>query len=93
MPILSGRMITADHPKPFIAPALNFVLGDDASPFSSEIIFVQASAAVGKSSIAKHLSASQNIPLLDLSKVPVSTGSLKSLILNIEEYDSPPVLS
>ncbi len=48
-------------------------------------MLIEASAAVGKSTIAGYLSSSLNIPLLDLAKIPVSTGSLKALLLDIPD--------
>jgi hypothetical protein len=56
---------------------------ETANPLHAEVIFIKALAAVGKSTIANHLSGLLGIPLLDLAKVPVSTGSLKALLLDI----------
>jgi hypothetical protein len=52
---------------------------------SSELVFVRAPAAVGKSITAQYLSAKRNAPLLDLAEVPVGTGSIQGLVA---EYHS-----
>lgn len=75
------RLIIAERPNPFVSPKLQ-MSGIDS--LATEIIFVEASAAVGKSTIAKFLSSSLGIPMLDLSKIPVSTGSLHTLLLGMK---------
>jgi hypothetical protein len=67
------RLVVSARPQPFVAPKLA-ISGPEA--FAAEIIFVEASAAVGKSTIARYLSSERNIPILDLARIPVSTGSL-----------------
>jgi len=59
------------------------------SPFAAEVIFVVASAAVGKSTMARQLSAGGAIPMLNLAEVPVSTGSLKSLVSDLKRSVDP----
>ncbi len=80
---LGQRLKIAVEPKPFVPPTLTTSEVSSATSLSAEAIFVAASAAVGKSTIASHLSATLQVPILDLSKVPVSTGSLKALLLDI----------
>ncbi|MFZ1935611.1 MAG: hypothetical protein WCB27_07250 [Thermoguttaceae bacterium] len=53
---------------------------DGHEPLSCDILLFSASAAVGKSTFAKALSATSGVPLLDLSKVLVSTDSLRGII-------------
>ena len=66
----------APMPIPYIPPTFRVNDGD----LNSEIIFVKAPAAVGKSVTAKYLSSKRNAPLLDLADVAVGTGSLQGLL-------------
>jgi hypothetical protein len=75
------RLQIAAEPKPFVAPTFSSL---DDRPLQREIIFMEASAAVGKSTVAKYLSATRKAPLLDLSATAVSTGTLKALLLDME---------
>ena len=63
-------------PDPYVPPTFKLVDGK----LTSEVIFVKAPAAVGKSITARYLSSARNAPLLDLSKVAVGTGSLQGLV-------------
>ena len=83
------RLKIPEAPEPFVAPTLQLMQPETAHPLRAEVIFVKASAAVGKSTIANHLASSLGIPLLDLAKVPVSTGSLKALLLDISGGGAP----
>jgi hypothetical protein len=80
---LGQRLRIPTAPKPFVAPTLHLMQKETTEPLRAEVIFVKASAAVGKSTIANHLSSALSLPLLDLARVPVSTGSLKALLLDI----------
>lgn len=80
---LGQRLRIPESPRPFVAPTLRLMQDETTDPLRAEVIFIKASAAVGKSTIANHLSSLLRIPLLDLAKVPVSTGSLKALLLDI----------
>src|SRR4051794_15952915 len=82
----TGRLCVAEPPTPFIAPMLD-VLGKDPSGIQKEIILIEASAAVGKSTLARQVSATLQSPILDLAKVPVSTGSLNALLTDLESTD------
>lgn len=84
---LGTRLKVAAPPNPFVEPTLLAEL--PTRKVSGEIIFVEAAAAVGKSTIASHLSGSRNIPLLDLARVPVSTGSLKALLMDVGGFNDP----
>ena len=75
-----SRLIISELPDPFVAPMLQVLDSDLDQPFSVEAVFVQASAAVGKSVVAQYLSCSRSVPLLNLADVPVSTHSLLGLI-------------
>lgn len=87
----TGRLFIAEPPRPFVAPKLD-IPGEDPSAIQKEIIFIEASAAAGKSTLAKQVSATLKAPILDLAKVPVSTGSLHTLLTDLEAADkSDPV--
>jgi len=87
----TGHLFIAEPPTPFVAPRLD-IPGQDPSVIHKEIIFIEASAAVGKSTLARQLSATLKAPILDLAKVPVSTGSLHTLLSDLEAADkSDPV--
>ena len=85
----SALLILAEMPVPFVAPKLRYSDAAEAGPFSVEVVFIEASAAIGKSTMARYLSASLMAPLLDLAEVPVSTGSLKSLVSDLSGEDDP----
>jgi hypothetical protein len=86
---IGPRLKIPPAPTPFVAPTLHLMQAETLNPLDTEVIFVKASAAVGKSTIANHLSSLLGIPLLDLAKVPVSTGSLKALLLDISGAGNP----
>lgn len=87
----TGHLFIAEPPRPFVAPRLD-IPGKDPSVIHKEIIFIEASAAVGKSTLARQVSATLKAPILDLAKVPVSTGSLHTLLTDLEAADkSDPV--
>lgn len=87
----TGHLFIAEPPRPFVAPSLD-IPGQDPSVIQKEIIFIEASAAVGKSTLARQVSATIKAPILDLAKVPVSTGSLHTLLTDLEAADkSDPV--
>jgi hypothetical protein len=77
-----------DPPAPFVPPI--FQQDEGVSLEASEVILVRASAAVGKTTIARALSAERGVPILDLAKVPVATGSLSG-ILNDFHGDTPAI--
>jgi hypothetical protein len=82
----AGDLVVAEPPRPFIAPRLD-VPGEDPALLRREIIFIEASAAVGKSTLARQLSATLDAPLLDLARVPVSTASLQTVLAALEADD------
>ena len=87
----TGHLFIAEPPRPFVAPRLD-IPGKDPSIIQKEVIFIEASGAVGKSTLARQLSATLKAPILDLAKVPVSTGSLHKLLAELEAADkSDPV--
>lgn len=79
-------LFVADPPRPFVAPRLD-VPDQNSAVFHTEIIFIEASAAVGKSTLAKQLSATSGVPLLDLASIPVSTGSLQNFLTGLQAAD------
>jgi hypothetical protein len=86
---LGNKLRLPESPNPFVAPTLRLLDVGSENPLQAEVIFVKASAAVGKSTIANYLSKSLGAPLLDLSKIPVSTGSLKALLLDVSGAGNP----
>lgn len=74
-----ARLRFARQPEVFVAPKLE-VVNEHGEGLSAEVLVVEASAAVGKSTMARQLSWSCHLPLLDLSDVPVSTQSLIGLL-------------
>lgn len=85
-----ARLAVATQPNPFVAPALK-VLDDLEDYIEVEVIFVTAPAAVGKSTLARAISARTGAPLLDLAKVPVSTQSLVGMLHSDFVGESSPV--
>jgi hypothetical protein len=83
----SGRLTVAVPPQPFVAP--KFHQPGSSLHLSVEVVFVQAPAVVGKTTMARQLSASRNVPLLNLAEVAVATGSLKALISDLTGPGSP----
>jgi hypothetical protein len=86
---LGNRLKLPQGPNPFVAPTLRVIEPDLPRPLDAEVLFIKASAAVGKSTIANHLANTLQIPLLDLARVPVSTGSLKALLLDVSGLGNP----
>jgi hypothetical protein len=74
-----ARLVVAGQPKPFVSPRLQPDQGDVVN-VNVEVIFIEAPAAVGKSTLARAISSKTGAPLLDLTKVPVSTQSLVGLL-------------
>lgn len=89
----TGCLFIGEPPRPFVAPRLD-IDGNSPSVFQREIIFIEASAAVGKSTLARQLSATLKAPILDLANVPVSAGSLHTLLTDLEAADkSDPIIA
>lgn len=84
-----GRLVIAGSPQPFVPPTLNLPTCGSSESIAAEVIFVRASAAVGKSTMANFVSATRKLPLLNLAKVPVSTGSLRALISSLAGPGDP----
>jgi len=75
------RLRRSGSPNPFVAPPLQVRRTDSRSgPLGVEVIFLEAPAAVGKSTVADRISASRDVPILNLAKVRVSTGALAGII-------------
>ena len=87
----AGGLFIAEPPKPFVAPTLD-IPGQDPTAIQKEILYIEASAAVGKSTLSRQLSATLKAPILDLARVPVAAGSLRTLLTDLEAADkSDPV--
>lgn len=74
-----------EPPSVFVDPAIETV--DEQSPFAAEVILIGAAAAVGKTTVARHVASAAGIPLLDLAQVPVAAGSLRGLVGGYIESD------
>lgn len=81
------KLAVSERPNPFVPPT--FDAGSEKSALSVEVILVRAPAAVGKSTLAHGLSAERNIPVLDLSKTAVATGSLKGILADLRNGEDP----
>lgn len=82
------KLRVADNPVPFVPPV--FTIEDTDALEHCEVIFIRASAAVGKSTLARGLSAARKISILDLAKTPVATGSLVG-VLNDFQGSTPAI--
>jgi len=77
-----NKLHVAEAPVPFVAPVFHLLEG--AKLGAGEVILIRASAAVGKTTLARALSAKRGIPILDLAKVPVATGSLIGILNDLK---------
>lgn len=75
---VGSQVRVASMPTPFVPPV--FVNDSAGSLKNCEVILIRASAAVGKTTLARALSAERGIPILDLARVPVATGSLVGIL-------------
>ncbi|WP_230629328.1 hypothetical protein [Sphingomonas sp. Leaf37] len=78
---VGGRLNIASAPDPFVPPIFHDQSDDGFG--LREVVLIRASAAVGKSTIAHALSASRQVPVLDLSQTAVATGSLAGLLSDL----------
>lgn len=78
MSVSGSNLTIASMPTPFVQPTFESIDGCDLS--GSEVILIKASAAVGKSTLARAISATQGVPILDLAQTPVATGSLIGIL-------------
>ena len=69
-----------EKPSIYVPPTFHYV--DNSDTIESEVVFVQAPAAVGKSMTAKYIASSKRTPILDLARTPVGTDSLRGMIGN-----------
>lgn len=81
------NLSVAEAPEPFVAPMFDRDFEEEGE--LGEVVLIRASAAVGKSTIAKALSAARRIPILDLARVAVATGSLKGILGDLRNGNSP----
>jgi hypothetical protein len=64
----------------FVPPTLT---ATEPNALKSSVLVICAPAAVGKSMLASALAADAHLPILDLSLVPVATGSLRSCFTDL----------
>lgn len=74
-------------PEPFVAPTFEREAAQAGG--LREIVLIRASAAVGKSTIARALSSARDVPILDLATTAVATGSLKGLLSDLRNGSNP----
>ena len=72
-------------PDIYVPPQFHYV---ESGAIESDVIFVQAPAAVGKSITANYIASTKGAPMLDLSRVPVGTDSLRGMIGNDAALDA-----
>jgi hypothetical protein len=80
LPRENARVRVAEAPIPFVPPSLSTKRMSTGDPFGAEVILISAPAAVGKSTVARHVSAEAQVPLLNLATTPVSTHSLVGIL-------------
>ena len=75
-----SSLTIVECPAPYVPPRLRLVGSTCTSGLERDVILVRAPAAVGKSTTAAYLSFTNQIPILDLSTVPVATSSFTGLL-------------
>jgi len=80
---LGQRLRIPTAPKPFVAPTLHLMQKETTEPLRAEVIFVKASAAVARARLRITCPAHCHCHYWIWLRVPVSTGSLKALLLDI----------
>lgn len=74
--IEGARLQVCSQPFPFVSP----MLSTDDDFRAAHVVFIKATAAVGKTTLAEALSAELGAPRLDLSRVRVATHSLRGMV-------------
>ena len=77
----NSRLTIAKDPSPFVSPRLDI---SSSNELRCDVILIRASAAVGKSTVARRLSAKNNIPILDLTKVTIGAGGISGFLDALE---------
>lgn len=80
VPTERARVAVSKEPIPFVAPRLKRVSGTGSGVFATDVIVISAPAAVGKSTLARYISAKSRAPILNLAETPVSTHSLVGIL-------------
>jgi len=75
-----ARVAVSQEPLPFVAPTLKRVSGVRKDAFATDVLVISAPAAVGKSTLARYISAKSRAPILNLAETPVSTHSLVGIL-------------
>lgn len=76
----SKNLAVPKMPEIYVPPKFRYV--DSDGTLESDVVFVQAPAAVGKSITANYIASTNGVPMLDLARVPVGTDSLRGMIGN-----------
>ncbi len=93
------KLFIAEKPEIYVPPPLENAYFLDPNTNNSkdkwdfqnnvEVVILDAPAAVGKSIMAKYISAEKNIPILDLAEVGVSAEVLRGHLLNCKGPEDP----
>lgn len=78
----SPLKVSSQRPTAFVPPVL-LSTRDNCNVSGAAVIIIDAPAAVGKSTLTAALSADHQLPVLDLSAVPVGMGSLRGCITDL----------
>ncbi len=84
---VGSTLQVAAAPEPFVPPVFQHVAGVPLG--QGQVILIRASAAVGKSTLGRALSAAREIPILDLAVIPVATGSLVGILNHFRGASDP----
>ena len=84
---VGSALQVAVAPEPFVPPVFQHMAG--APLGQGQVILIRASAAVGKSTLGRALSAAREIPILDLATIPVATGSLVGILNHFRGASDP----
>lgn len=76
----SKNLAVPKMPDIYVPPTFHYV--ESGGNLESDVVFVQAPAAVGKSMTASYIASTKGAPMLDLARVPVGTDSLRGMIGN-----------
>ena len=78
-------------PRPYVPPTFHFPENQATEHLTSDVIFVQAPAAVGKSTTAKYISSRTKAPLLNLAQIAVGQDSFHGILARSFPAASDPV--
>ena len=77
---VAASLQVAAMPAPYVPPKFHFVDERGEHNLNRDVVLVRAPAAVGKSTTARFISHTRNLPLLDLSYVTVAQDSFSGIL-------------